>query len=112
MRHAVHDPGSRFEVTGNLEGNDAAESAHLAPGYLVLWMSRQTGIVHRAHPRVGRQKLGKRLSIGVLPRDSKREGLEATDKEVGDERINDRSGHRLQSPDPIHQFSGPKNGAR
>ena len=28
---AVDDPGSGFEVAGNLERNDAAEAAHLAP---------------------------------------------------------------------------------
>src|SRR4249919_1671690 len=37
---AIHDPGSRFEVAGNLERNDPAEAPHLAPGYLVLWVSR------------------------------------------------------------------------
>ena len=112
MRTGIHDPRSRFKVAGNLERNHPAESPHLAPGYLVLWVSRQTGIVHGADSRVGRQKLSERLSIGVLPRDSEREGLKAADKEVGHERIHDRSSYRLQSPYPIHQFRGTENRAR
>src|SRR4029450_992657 len=101
---SIHDPGCRLEVTGNLEGNNAAKSAHLAPRNLMMRMRWQTGIVHSAYPRMGRQKLGERLRIGILPRDAKGKGLEATDKEVGDKRVNDGSGYGLQTPNPLHEF--------
>src|SRR4030095_17166440 len=84
---SIHDPGCRIEVTGNLEGNNAAKSAHLAPRNLMLRMRWQTSIVHGAYPRMGRQKLGERLGVGILPRDAKGKGLEATDSAVGDKRV-------------------------
>jgi len=101
---SINDPGRSLEVTGNLERNNAAKSAHLAPRNLMLRMRWQTGIVHYADPWVGRQKLGERLRVGILPRDAKGESLEATDKQVGDKRVNDGSGYGLQTPNPIHKF--------
>src|SRR4030095_11070371 len=97
---SIHDPGCRIEVTGNLEGNDAAKSALLARRNLMLGMRWQTGIVHSASPRMGRQKLGERLGVGILPRDAKGKGLEATDKQVGDKRVNDGSGYGFSAPAP------------
>src|SRR5262249_9282557 len=101
----IHHPGSGLKVAGNFERNDTTKAAHLAPRNLVLRMRWQTGVVHGGDPWVGCQKLGERLGVGILPRDTKREGLEATDKEVGDKRINDRSRSGLQTPNPIHELS-------
>ena len=50
----------------------------------MLRMRWQTGVVHSAYPRMRRQKLGERLGVGILPGDAKGEGLEATNKQVGD----------------------------
>src|SRR4029450_12551435 len=68
---SIHDPGCSLEITGNLERNNAAKSAHLAPRNLRLGMRWQTGIGHGASPRMGRQKLGERLGVGILPCDAK-----------------------------------------
>src|SRR5215475_6173741 len=93
---SIHHPGRSLEVTGNLERNDATKAAHLAPRNLMLRMGWQAGVVHGANPRVGRQKLGERLGIGILPRDTKGEGLETTDEQIGDKRVNDGSSYGLQ----------------
>ena len=68
--------------------------------------------MHGADLRVGRQKLRERLSVGVLPRDAQREGLQAAHQQISGQRIDDRPGDRLQRANPIHQLGGPKNGAR
>ena len=88
----------------NLERNNAAESAHLPPRNLMLRMRWQTGVVHSAYPRMRRQKLGERLGVGILPGDAKGEGLEATNKQVGDKGSTMAPVTGLQTPNPIHEF--------
>src|SRR4029453_14543700 len=74
-------------------------------------VARQTGIVYGDNPRVRRQKLGERLSVGILARKSGRESLEAADKEIGSKRVYDGTGYRLQAPNPVHDFARPENRA-
>src|SRR5262249_40919932 len=104
----IHHPGSGLEVAGNFERNDATKTAHLAARNLMLRMGWQTGVVHGADPWRRGEKFGERRGVGIRPGDTKSEVFEATDKEVGDKRINDGSRSGLQPPNPVHELSCPE----
>ena len=81
--HRVDDVG-RLAPIGvfDQERDQAAEAAHRAPGDVVVRMRGQARVIHAFDARMGRQELGDRLAVLVVPLHAQFEGLEAALQQV------------------------------
>ena len=93
-----------LEAAGELDGEHAAEAAHLAGGQRVLWVGRQAGVVHPGHGRVVLQRLGEGLAVVVVPGHAQRQGAQAAQQQPGVERAERGAGEQGDVPDPVQEL--------
>ena len=93
-----------LEAAGELEGEHAAEAAHLIRGQRVLRVGRQAGVVHPGHGGMALQRLGEGLAVVVVPGHAQRQSAQTAQQQPGIEGSEHGAGEQGDVPDPVQEL--------